>query len=175
MKFIIQSYVDVITNSSTSVFTWATDIAGVKKVIDGVLKAVGSTLTATDLFDINIEYVIDLSETGSFYFNKLDELIQDGHSELEEFACERLEILSQPNSASNWREYNELEKRVYDVLTTKYGVMTLNEYAEHHNDGSSEWKYSSQYTFTAKDPNNEMAANCLESINHLFNYDACYC
>lgn len=50
MKYIIQSYVDLITNSSTSVFTWATSPEAVKEIINAVLKSAGSDLTCDDLF-----------------------------------------------------------------------------------------------------------------------------
>ena len=39
MEYIIQSYVDLITNSSTSVFTWATSPEAVKEIINAVLKS----------------------------------------------------------------------------------------------------------------------------------------
>lgn len=42
MKYIIQSYVDLITNSSTSVFTWASSPEAVKEIINAVLKSAGS-------------------------------------------------------------------------------------------------------------------------------------
>lgn len=59
---IIQSYIDLITNSSTSVFQCANNIEGVKDIINAVLKASGSNLTCDDLFNIELHYDIYAEE-----------------------------------------------------------------------------------------------------------------
>lgn len=175
MKIIIQSYVDIITNSSTSVFTWANNTNGVKSIINGVLKAAGSEFTVDDLFDIKIEYNISLSDTDGFYIEKLEELVKEDDLVLQELKDRYDNIEIQSSSGIKWSEYEALEEEIYNVLTSEYGIITLDEYAENHNMDCDEWKYSSNYTFIAKDPTNQAVAECLSCINELFSYDACYC
>ena len=64
---IIQSYIDLITNSSTSVFQWAYNIEGVKDIINAVLKASGSNLSCDDLFNIESHYNIEIYDAEKFY------------------------------------------------------------------------------------------------------------
>lgn len=54
----IKSITDVITNSSTEVFTcyFKEDLDSVKKIINLVLKTAGSEKTCDDLFDVNLKY-----------------------------------------------------------------------------------------------------------------------
>lgn len=52
----IQSYTDIITNSSSEVFVRADDADSVKRIIDAVLAAANSDYTCDDLFEITIEY-----------------------------------------------------------------------------------------------------------------------
>ena len=63
MKMIINihSIIDIITNSSTMIFTWMNDDAIEKafELLDEILKLGDSTKTAKDLFDIKILYDID--------------------------------------------------------------------------------------------------------------------
>ncbi|MGM9530641.1 hypothetical protein, partial [Intestinibacter sp.] len=66
---IIQSYIDLITNSSTSVFQWANSVKGVKDIINAILKSAGSDLTCDDLFNITIHYCIDISDAMDYYFD----------------------------------------------------------------------------------------------------------
>ena len=66
---IIQSYIDLITNSSTSVFQWAYNIEGVKDIINAVLKASGSNLSCDDLFKIYSHYNINIYDAKKFYYD----------------------------------------------------------------------------------------------------------
>ena len=52
----IQSYSDVITNSSTEVFVTAIDTDYLIDIINAVLAAAGSAYTCDDLFELTIEY-----------------------------------------------------------------------------------------------------------------------
>ena len=77
MKYIIQSYVDLITNSSTSVFTWATSPEAVKEIINAVLKSAGSDLTCDDLFTIKVEYNLEVGDTDGWYVDEAKEEIEE--------------------------------------------------------------------------------------------------
>lgn len=162
---IIQSYIDLITNSSTSVFQWADNIKGVKDIINAVLKASGSNLTCDDLFNIESHYDIDISDAANFYCN---------------LACEKME--NDPKLEDLVNEYNtgcrkdsKILERIYEHLIKNYNVKTLDEYAEKYNDDSYDWMYSSSYVFKAKDPKNKKYEEALCMINNLFDYDASYC
>lgn len=162
---IIQSYIDLITNSSTSVFQWADNVEGVKDIINAVLKASGSNLTYDDLFNIESHYDIDISDAADFYHD---------------LACEKME--NDPKLEDLVNEYDTgyhkdstILKRIYDYLIENYNVKTLDEYAEEYNKNSCDWMYSSSYIIKAKDPKNKKYEEALCMINNLFDYDARYC
>lgn len=160
---IIQSYIDLITNSSTSVFQWADNIKGVKDIINAVLKASGSNLTCDDLFNIESHYDIDISDVADFYCD---------------LACEKME--NDPKLEDLVNKYDttgdvEILEKIYKYLVDNYNVKTLDEYAEKYNDNCYDWMYSSSYVFKAKDPKNKKYEEALYMINNLFDYDASYC
>lgn len=66
VSFHIHSVVDLITNSSSEIFTFVNTgyIKSVKELINELLKQGGSTKTADDLFDIEVEcrYINDSNE-----------------------------------------------------------------------------------------------------------------
>lgn len=162
---IIQSYIDLITNSSTSVFQCANNIEGVKDIINAVLEASGSNLTCDDLFNIELHYDIDISGASDFYYD---------------LACEKMENDSKLKDLVNeyntgYREDIKILKRIYEYLVKNYNVKTLDEYAEEYNDDSQDWMYSSFYVIEAKNPKNKKYEEALRMINNLFDYDARYC
>lgn len=55
----IQSFSDVITNSSTEIYVEATEytLNGIKNIVNSILKAVNSEYTADDLFEFSLEEV----------------------------------------------------------------------------------------------------------------------
>lgn len=70
------SFVDVITNSSTTIYVRADEstIVAIKKFIDGILQKGGSTKTADDLFEFKIGFGEDEIECASDrYFEELEE------------------------------------------------------------------------------------------------------
>lgn len=75
MIFKIQSLVDVITNSSTSIYQIASrsSINYIKTIINGILIAVGSDKKADDLFDFDIRY------DENIYFAYKDFLYDSGY------------------------------------------------------------------------------------------------
>lgn len=162
---IIQSYIDLITNSSTSVFQYANNIEGVKDIINAVLEASGSNLTCDDLFNIESHYNIGIDEAEDFYYN---------------LACEKIEndrklkdLVNEYNTG--YREDIKILKRIYEYLVKNYNVKTLDEYAAEYNINSDEFKYSLLYRIKAKDPKNEKYSNIINSLNYLFDYDVMYC
>ena len=61
MRISIQSYIDVITNSSTSIYQIADDssVSAVEKLIDTVLKMGGSGMRCKDVFKVSLELYDD--------------------------------------------------------------------------------------------------------------------
>ena len=160
---IIQSYIDLITNSSTSVFQCANNIEGVKDIINAVLKASGSNLTCDDLFNIELHYNIDIRDAEDFYH---------------ELACEKMENDSKLEDLVNKYDTTgdvQILEKIYEYLVKNYNVKTLDEYASEYNIDSDEFKYSSLYRIKAKDPKNEKYSNIINSLNYLFDYDVMYC
>ena len=160
---IIQSYIDLITNSSTSVFQYANNIEGVKDIINAVLEASGSNLTCDDLFNIELHYDIDIRDAEDFYH---------------ELACEKMENDSKLEDLVNKYDTTgdvQILEKIYEYLVKNYNVKTLDEYAAEYNIDSNEFKYSSLYRIKAKDPKNEKYSNIINSLNYLFEYDVMYC
>ena len=162
---IVQSYIDLITNSSTSVFQWASNIEGVKDIINAVLKASGSNLTCDDLFNINTHYNIDIYNAEEFYYD---------------LACEKMKNDSELENLVNeydmgYHKDSKILKKIYDYLIENYNVKTLDEYAEEYNENSGDWMYSSSYVIEVKNPKNKKYEEALRMINNLFDYDARYC
>lgn len=58
MKFYLQSWSDIITNSSTEIYQEATEytVSAVKEIINTILKIAGSDKTCDDLFIVAIDY-----------------------------------------------------------------------------------------------------------------------
>ena len=160
---IIQSYIDLITNSSTSVFQYANNIEGVKDIINAVLKASGSNLSCDDLFNIESHYNINIYDAEKFYYD---------------LACEKMENDSKLEDLVNKYDTTgdvQILEKIYKYLVDNYNVKTLDEYAEEYNENSDDWRYSSSYIIKAKDPKNKKYEEALCMINNLFDYDACYC
>ena len=160
---IIQSYIDLITNSSTSVFQYANNIEGVKDIINAVLEVSGSNLTCDDLFNIELHYNIDIRDAEDFYH---------------ELACEKMENDSKLEDLVNKYDTTgdaQILEKIYKYLVDNYNVKTLDDYAAEYNIDSDEFKYSSLYRIRAKDPKNEKYSNIINSLNYLFDYDVMYC
>lgn len=62
----VHSFVDLITNSSSEIFTSATDstVKAAKEVINGILKAAGSKKSAASLFNVRLNYLCRNDATG---------------------------------------------------------------------------------------------------------------
>ena len=111
----IQSYIDLITNSSTSVFTWADNTEGVKEIINAILKASGSDLTCDDMFDISISYDLCLSDTDGYYIESAEKILKDTKDEhltslLKSYKKEY------EKSKVNWEEVENFHQEIYSIL-----------------------------------------------------------
>lgn len=172
----IQSYIDVITNSSTTVFTFADNIEGVKKIINGVLKVAGSKYTCDDLFDITVEYDVDLDDAiDDYYLDKAKE-----HPELEETVKQYVEECNKKYKEMDLSLIQKLGSDIYNFLMNhkeEWDIMSLYEWAEDYNNTNWEFerKYNSYYNIVPKNPSNSSIATDIYSINNLFSYDASYC
>ncbi len=174
MKYIIQSYVDLITNSSTSVFTWATSPEAVKEIINAVLKSAGSDLTCDDLFTIKVEYNLEVGDTDGWYVDEAKEEIEENpgkHPDLEEL----LKNYDDKVSKRLWSDASDVEEKIYHYMVNNCGSLGLDEFAKSHNESDPEWYYDSSYVIKSKDPSNIHNAAILNKINGLFDYDASYC
>ena len=60
-------------------------------------------------------------------------------------------------------------------MVNNCGSLSLNEFAQAHNNSDPDWFYDSYYVIEAKDLNNKYNAYTLNRINRLFDYDASYC
>lgn len=171
----IQSYVDLITNSSTSVFTWADNIEGVKEIINAVLKASGSNLTCDDLFEITISYNVDLSDTDGYYIEAAKAVLENNEDkELSKLVNSYDEVISQ--SRVDWYKESIIYEAIYNILIKNYGEKTLDEWAEDFNTDSYDYKYSSYYIIKARNSEYEKYADKIASkLGLLFSYDASYC
>ena len=167
---IIQSYIDLITNSSTSVFQWANNVNEVKEIINSVLKSAGSDLKCDDLFDITIHYDINVGDAFDYYMNQAYSIIQKNPGKYLKLE----QLLENLNNPAKLKEL-ELEEEIYKYLVENCGVKTLDEYAEDYNNNSYDYLYSSYYSIEAKNPENKKYADVIHKINNLFEYDACYC
>lgn len=58
MKFYLQSFNDIVTNSSMEVYQEATDytVSSIKDIIDTILRIAGSDKKCDDLFIVDIDY-----------------------------------------------------------------------------------------------------------------------
>jgi len=66
LRIAVHSMVDVITNSSTVIYTWTNgdkSIAVAKEMIDYILSVAGSDKKAEDLFEFTIDYTEDALES----------------------------------------------------------------------------------------------------------------
>lgn len=172
MKIYIQSYIDIITNSSTTVFTWAYNINGVKEIINSVLKASGSNLTCDDLFDISISYNVELGDTNDYYIDTAKNILRDiNDKELSSL----VELYEEEYSRRSWKELDEIHEAIYNILVKNYNEKTLDEWAENFNNDSYDYKYSSSYVITAKNSKYQEYANTISSyLDNLFDHDVYY-
>lgn len=104
----VHSIVDVITNSSSVIYTEAKDnsIALAKDIIDSVLKAAGSDKTADDVFNFSVTvYPDDLFE---YLSDKIDYVEDEDDDDAKEFVdrIPNLSVLKKALDYDNFRKKN---------------------------------------------------------------------
>lgn len=102
MRISIQSYIDVITNSSTSIYQIADDgsVSAVEKLIDTILKMGGSGMRCKDVFKVSLELYDD------------DKYI--------EYATEEMEQSTEEAWGEDYEKYQELAKRKEVLYNVDY-------------------------------------------------------
>ena len=173
----IQSYIDIITNSSTTVFTFADNIEGVKRIINGVLKASGSEYTCDDLFEITTEWEENaFSDYEEYQIEEAEEHIKE-NPELKKLFAEYEAEYHKEYTERDWNFIKNIEKSIMNIVSENsnaWNIVPLDAWVQNCNDGW-ECKYSSNYVIIPKDPKNQEAANMISTVNNLFDYDASYC
>ena len=160
----IQSFSDVITNSSSSVFVVYTEsnIKSIKDVVNAIL-AIDSEYTFDDLFDISMSINTDLLEECEGLeeeFKELSDLFNDENLTWRQTITKVIEIVNSYDS--------EKKNRLAELL---WNVIDENDY---------ESCVKSPYDgiiITPKDPNNEVVSRAVIAISNLseiFDIDFCY-
>ena len=152
MKINIQSISDIITNSSTEVFTMysSSDINTIKNIVNAIL-AINSDLTFDDLFNIEMH----ISDTVFEYLWQNSEQIQNEFPNEEDF-------------------YEYLETLSTDKLS-RYEKLWVDAYPY---DGY--YSFYDGYTVSLKDgiENSELYQQAVKAINTfdaIFDHEVCYC
>lgn len=170
----VQSFSDIITNSSTEVFTQADNTSGVKRIINGVLIAAGSNYTCDDLFDITIEWDDNAIDRYKEYQIEEAKNHTDDCPELINPLSDYIIESSKPYGETDWDKICKLENIIVGIVSKnskKWNILSIDDWVGTEYD----YSYNSDYVITSKDPKNQEAANMLSAINHLFSYDAYYC
>ena len=160
----IQSFSDVITNSSTEVFIVYTEnnIKSIKDVVNAIL-AIDSKYTFDDLFNISMSINTDLLEDCEEFeeeFKELIDLFDDNSLSWKQTMFKVNELVNSYDS--------EKKKRLSDIL---WSYVDKNDY---------ESCIKSPYNgiiITPKDENNELvskAAIAISNLSDIFDIDFCY-
>lgn len=159
MKFYLQSFNDIVTNSSMEVYQEATDytVSSIKEIINTILKIAQSDKKCDDLFTVYIDYE-DMFEE---YFENIASLCK-GNKELER----------QIDEIQESREsYSVLYNKCLEVITAN-GFPTIEEFVENYD---SEWNYPcTEVKIIPKISCTKADLEVLDRINNLFNLEAQY-
>lgn len=160
----IQSFSDVITNSSSSVFIVYTEnnIKSIKDVVNAIL-AIDSEYTFDDLFDISMSINTDLLED----YKGLEEEFKELIDLFDDNSLSWKQTMFKVNKLVNSYD-SEKKKRLSDIL---WSYIDKNDY---------ESCIKSPYDgiiITPKDENNELvskAAIAISNLSDIFDIDFCY-
>lgn len=159
MKFYLQSFNDIVTNSSMEVYQEATEytVESIKEIINIILKIAKSDKKCDDLFTVYIDYENMFED----YFEDIAERC-NGNEELE-------------------RQFDEIQtsRESYSVLYNKYlgmitanGFPTIEEFVRNYD---SKWRYpSTEVRIIPKVPCTNSELKILDRINDLFNLEGQY-
>lgn len=176
MKIQIQSFIDLITNSSTETFTILSDNAQavIYDIVNSILKVAGSNKSFDDLFDYEEEYDDKWEDC---YYDYLAELINDKDGSVYvQGLCKVRDYVY--NNFSSWKDGEQeirklIDKAYADAVVKELGALTYKEYCD---DKSDDWydtiPATKTFTVTPKKglESNEaqIAATALNAINNLF-------
>lgn len=160
----IQSFSDVITNSSSSVFVVYTEsnIKSIKEVVNAIL-AIDSEYTFDDLFDINMSINTDVllsTEELPEEFKELGEVIDDDNLTWSQTTKKLTEVINSYDS--------EKKNRLSELLWSYVDEYDYESCVKSPYDG---------IIITPKDPNNEVvsrAAIAISNLSQIFDIDFCY-
>ena len=159
MKVYLQSFNDIVTNSSMEVYQEATDytVSSIKEIINTILKIAESDKKCDDLFTVYIDYENMFED----YFEDIARLCK-GNEELER----------QIDEIQESREsYSVLYNKCLEVITAN-GLPTIEEFVENYD---SEWRYpSTEVRIIPKTPCTKTDLAILDRINNLFDLEAQY-
>jgi hypothetical protein len=165
----IHSIIDVITNSSTEIFTFANNDAVEKayEMLNEILKISNSDKKAEDLFNIRI--VPDISQIDN-YICKIED-IEEAESI---FNSEKIinmfkEYFSLSNKKEDWRIKSDYRKKMYEALIEENLWKVLVE--EHESD---EYPCESFVEIIAKDKN-KSTKNIMSMFDSLIYQNAWRC
>ena len=184
LKINVHSVVDIITNSSTTVYTMADEgtIKAVKEMVNALLAIGESKLTADDLFTFTLysererEYQDEkLHENVDEYSDKVSAL-DDAFNKMSE---------EKFGTRYGWDIKDKTLKAEYDTLKSKYyadGDALFLEYYEKYKDESwINFEYDDDYydvdmkvSTKLDDENAKIAGNILNRLDGLFQHEGSY-
>lgn len=160
----IQSFSDVITNSSTSVFVVYTErnIKSIKDIVNSIL-AIDSEYTFDDLFDVSMSINSDVFER--------NEVLEEEFKDVVDIYFDKNLTWEQANFKADALIKSfpeEKRKRFKDLLWECADEDDYNSYIKSPYDG---------IIITPKDTNNEVvskAARAISNLSDIFDIDFCY-
>lgn len=160
MKFYLQSFNDIVTNSSMEVYQEATDytVSSIKKIIDTILKIAQSDKKCDDLFNIFIDYDEMLEE----YFEEIEDSCKD----------EGLKRLIDKVSEDRDLTLTEVYNKCSDAIISS-GFPTIEQYVENYDDGWGGYPRT-EVRIIPKSSCTKEELEILGRINCLFNIEAQY-
>lgn len=169
MKFYLQSFNDIVTNSSMEVYQEATDytVSSIKKIIDTILKIAQSDKKCDDLFTITIDYGEMYEEYFDKYIGYLDEYIKD-----KSFVDKVNKIYEESSPMSHEDVYNIFVK---EGLVGENKLISFNEFLDSYSNYNDWCSYFNSYVvITPKSECSKEDITILNKINDLFTLSAQY-
>lgn len=181
----IHSFVDVITNSSTSVYQIAdsSSVRYVADIINTVLSLGESNKTCDDLFKVELDFSQGMESYMDMAWDTLSEWIRQ-HPEdertplikamFEEYIALSDIAWSKRTDAIKAR-LSSVEEEIWKLVTPEEVMgKSLEDYVWNENDDSYEYWISVYLKITPRDTKDEKTVEILNKINNLFSYEASY-
>lgn len=169
MKFYLQSFNDIVTNSSMEVYQEASDytVATIKEIIDTILKIAQSDKKCDDLFTITIDYGEMYEEYFNRYIEYLDDYIKD-----QSLIAKVDKICEESGSVSYGDVYNIF---VREGLVGENKLTSFEEFLDSY-DSYNVWcnYFNSYVVITPKSECSKEDITILNKINDLFTLNAHY-